>query len=178
MKAKKEMEAALAKKAAGEEEDGLVSARTDLTAPDETLLRISPLTDVVPEPHVKGIRRSWAFLENDPVKIQCRQEDELHTEGSLEMRTMHRLSPLMKVRPKTATPQSTARSTRSKPGALIAALNKPHYRDREDNYGHIGEDGSRGDIRKGWRRPHLLHATASHLTPLCIGHMQAGSRRT
>jgi len=34
---------------------------------------------------MEGIRRSWAYLENDPVKIQCRQEDALHTEGTLTL---------------------------------------------------------------------------------------------
>jgi hypothetical protein len=85
----------------------------------------------------QGIRRSWAYLENDPVKIQCRQEEALHTENSLEMRTMHRLSPLMKLRPKTA----NERPASVRKGAT-------HYRDTEEGYGHIGEDGSRGEIRK------------------------------
>lgn len=181
LKAKKEMEDALAKKESGEEEeDGLKTARSHLMSPSETLLRISPLTDVVPEPHVKGIRRSWAYLENDPVKIQCRQEDALHTEGTLEMRTMHRLSPLMRMRPKTAKPLTNhngqnigGRSNgpnigpnQKKKRPMTA---KPHYRATEENYGHIGEDGSRGDIRKGW--------IAQNLIPTAYNQPLASNRR-
>lgn len=136
-KAKKKMEEDLAKdraKDVGNRPDSaLASARSRLDTPDTTLLRISPLTDKVPEPHVKGIRRSWAFMENDPVKIQLQQEDTVHTQGTLENRTMTRLSPLMKRRPKTAA---------SRPGTSM-----PHFRATEEGYGHLGEDGSRGGIR-------------------------------
>jgi len=163
MKEKKKMEEELAKAERGEKEDALVSARTNLSIPDEALLRISPLTDVVPEPHVKGVRRSWASLENDPVKIQLRQEDLVHTKGTLENRTMMRLSPLMKMRPKTAIPRPV--STRN------------HFRDTEEGYGHIGEDGARGDIRMGWISQNMI-PTQDYLQPLSTRRSQSslGSR--
>jgi len=140
LKEKKEMEDKL-HKANKEDSDALVSARTNLTIPDEALIRISPLTELNPEPHVKGCKRSWQFLENDPVKIQLRQEDALHTQGSLEQRTMHRLSPLMKLRPQT--PASQRRP-------VSAFSGSKHFRPTEEGYGHIGEDGTRGDVRMGW----------------------------
>jgi len=163
MKEKKKMEDELAKAERGEKEEALISARTNLSLPDEALLRISPLTDIVPEPHVKGIRRSWGSLENDPVKIQLRQEDLVHTKGTLENRTMLRLSPLMKMRPKTANPRP------------ISSRN--HFRNTEEGYGHIGEDGARGDVRMGWIAQNMI-PTQDYLQPLSTRRSQSslGSR--
>jgi len=141
LKAQKEMEDALHDPNAGEGNE-LVSARSRMSTPDCALLRISPLTDVVPEPHVKGIRRSWAYLENDPVKIQLKQEEVLHTEGTLENRMMTKLNPLMKVRPKTATPK--------------LASTRGHFRKTEEGFGHLGDDGSRGDVKLGWIANNLI----------------------
>jgi len=143
LKAKKKAEEELAKgQISNRPDSALASARSRLDTPATALLRISPLTDKVPEPHVKGIRRSWAFMENDPVKIQLGQEDTVHTEGTLENRTMTRLSPLMKVRPKTANPRPLT--------------SQPHFRKTEEGYGNLGEDGTRGGVRLGWITQNMI----------------------
>lgn len=140
-----------------EEDSGLISARTNLSIPGTPLLRISPLTEPVPEPHVKGCKRSWAFLENNPVKIQLRQEEELHKSGTLENRTMNKLNPLMKSRPKTATPKLPSSRKFWGAGGWKSSNQVAAEAIYGRNWGQLGEDGAAGDVRLGWISQNMLN---------------------
>merc|ERR1712054_634153 len=147
LKEKKEMEDALRKAKEGEPDSARLStARTRLTTPDTALIRMSPLTDLIPEPHEKGLKKSWLLMESDPVKIQLRQEDLVHTKGTLENNTMTKLCPLMKSRPKTA---------KSRPGSAMSFTDiergfRTGWKDGApapvQGPGLLGEDGSRGGL--------------------------------